>query len=356
MPANLQFFVIGDDVEIFSSQYPSVKFINVPLKRNFNFIYDLISSLKLIFLILKYKPKVVHSLMTKAGLYTAILAFLFRVEVRVHTFTGQIWANKKGLLRFLLKLVDKIICKLNTNCFTDSNSQSEFLLNQGISMNGKLIPYFLNGSISGVDINKFKIDNLIIERNEILEKYKIKSDQFVLGYIARKSIDKGCIDMLKIFSKVLTKIADKEVKLFFIGPDESNGMLSDFYKSNPDIRKNIIELGFVNNHYQFISACNLMCLPSHREGFGSIVIDAAAIGVPTVGYRIPGLIDSISDNYSGILVPFGNIESFVNEIVELISNTVKLKEMSINSRKYVEEKFDANLVNQSMFDFYIHGK
>jgi glycosyltransferase involved in cell wall biosynthesis len=99
-----------------------------------------------------------------------------------------------------------------------------------------------------------------------------------------------------------------------------------------------------------------MCLPSHREGFGSIVIDAAAIGVPTVGYRIPGLIDSISDNYSGILVPFGNIESFVNEIVELISNTVKLKEMSINSRKYVEEKFDANLVNQSMFDFYIHGK
>ncbi len=356
LPANLQFFVIGDDVEIFSSQYPSVKFINVPLKRNFNFIYDLISSLKLIFLILKYKPKVVHSLMTKAGLYTAILAFLFRVEVRVHTFTGQIWANKKGLLRFLLKLVDKIICKLNTNCFTDSNSQSEFLLNQGISMNGKLIPYFLNGSISGVDINKFKIDNLIIERNEILEKYKIKSDQFVLGYIARKSIDKGCIDMLKIFSKVLTKIADKEVKLFFIGPDESNGMLSDFYKSNPDIRKNIIELGFVNNHYQFISACNLMCLPSHREGFGSIVIDAAAIGVPTVGYRIPGLIDSISDNYSGILVPFGNIESFVNEIVELISNTVKLKEMSINSRKYVEEKFDANLVNQSMFDFYIHGK
>ena len=108
LPANLQFFVIGDDVEIFSSQYPSIKFINVPLKRNFNFIYDLISSFKLIFLILKYKPKVVHSLMTKAGLYTAILAFLFRVEVRVHTFTGQIWATKTGLIRFLLKQADKI--------------------------------------------------------------------------------------------------------------------------------------------------------------------------------------------------------------------------------------------------------
>ena len=356
LPDNLQFFVIGDDVEIFSTQYPSVIFVNVPLQRNFNFFYDVYSCFIIIFLILKYKPKVVHSLMTKAGLYTAILAFLLRVEVRCHTFTGQIWVTKTGLIRFLLKQVDKIICHLNTNCFTDSNSQSEFLLNHGISMKGELIPYFLNGSISGVDIEKFKFDNLIIERSQILEKYNIKPNQFVLGYIARKSIDKGCIDMLKIFSKVLTKIVDKEIKLFFIGPDESNGVLTDFYKSNPEIRENIIELGFVNNHYHYLSACNLMCLPSHREGFGSIVIDAAAIGVPTVGYSIPGLIDSISDNYSGILVPFGNVDSFVNVIVELISNTVKLEEMSINSRKYVEDKFDANLVNQSIFDFYTHDK
>lgn len=356
LPDNIQFIVIGDNVEIFSSEYPTVNFQNVPLKRNFNLFYDLISIIKIMYFIFKFRPKVIHSLMTKAGLYSAIISYMLRVEIRVHTFTGQIWANRSGITRFLLKKVDQIICILNTNCFTDSNSQSKFLLENGISFKGKLIPYFLNGSISGVDINKFKFENLINERNEIFKQFQIEEDQFVLGYIARKSIDKGCIDMLKIFSQVLIKTKNKKIKLLFIGPDESNGLLSKFYESNPNIKDNIIDLGFVNNHYQFLSVCNLMCLPSHREGFGSIVIDAAAIGVPTIGFKIPGLVDSISDNYSGKLIPFANIELFVNEVIELIQNSKKLKDMSINARKYVVENFDANLVNQEMFDFYINGK
>ncbi len=356
LPDSLQFIVLGDNVEIFSSEYPTVKFQNVPLKRNFNFFYDLISIVKIVYLIFKFKPKVIHSLMTKAGLYTAIISYILRVEIRVHTFTGQIWANRSGISRFLLKKVDKIISNLNTNCFTDSNSQSKFLFENGITLNSNLIPYFLNGSISGVDINKFDFKNLIDERKKICNKYHIDEEQFVLGYIARKSIDKGCIDMLKIFSQVLTKITNRKVKLLFIGPDESNGLISKFYESNQNIRKNIIELGFVNNHYHFLSVCNLMCLPSHREGFGSIVIDAAAIGVPTIGYKIPGLVDSISDNYSGKLVPFANIDVFVDEVTELIQNTQKLEEMSKNARKFVVENFDANLVNQEMFNFYINGR
>jgi glycosyltransferase involved in cell wall biosynthesis len=356
VPDNLQFVVIGENVEIFRTDYPSVIFYDIPLKRNLNFLNDFISIFKIVYLIFKFKPKVVHSLMTKAGLYTAIISFILRVDIRVHTFTGQIWATRSGIIRFLLKTVDKIICYLNTNCFTDSNSQSEFLFENGISLNCKLIPYFLNGSISGVDIHKFKYNNLINEKQKILKQLHIEDNQFILGYIARKSIDKGCIDMLKIFSHILIKSNNKKIKLLFIGPDESNGLLSNYYKSNPLIKNNIIDLGFVNNHYNYLSICNLMCLPSHREGFGSIVIDAAAIGVPTIGYKIPGLIDSISDNYSGKLVPFGNVELFTEIVIDFINNSKKLKQFSINARKYVEERFDADLLNQEMFNFYINGK
>jgi glycosyltransferase involved in cell wall biosynthesis len=196
----------------------------------------------------------------------------------------------------------------------------------------------------------------MIEKKKLLNLYHIEDNQFILGYIARKSIDKGCIDMLKIFSQILIKTNNKKIKLLFIGPDESNGLLSNYYKSNPLIKNNIIDLGFVNNHYNYLSICNLMCLPSHREGFGSIVIDAAAIGVPTIGYKIPGLIDSISDNYSGKLVPFGNVELFTEIVIDFINNSKKLKQFSINARKYVEERFDADLLNQEMFNFYINGK
>ncbi len=356
VPNNLHLFVLGDNVEIFSKQFPNVSFKNIPLERKFHLIRDLISLFLIVKLILKYRPKVVHSLMTKAGLYSSIISFFLSVDIRVHTFTGQVWVNRQGLVRYLLKYVDRIICRLNTHCFTDSKSQSEFLFENGISHKGMIIPFMLNGSISGVDIIKFNKDDLKNDRVNVFKKYNISDDEFVLGYIARKSVDKGCIDMLQIFFQLLKKIKNKKLKLFFIGPDESKGELLKFYKSKPDLLKNIIELGFVNNHFQFISACNLMCLPSHREGFGSIVIDAAAIGVPTVGYNIPGLADSICDKYSGILVPFGDIDAFVNEIVDLIYNSKKLNEISLNSRKYVVENFDADLVNHELFNFYLNVK
>jgi glycosyltransferase involved in cell wall biosynthesis len=356
VPDNLQFVVIGENVEIFSVDYPLIYFRNIPLKRKFNLLYDIISFIKIAYLIFIFKPKVVHSLMTKSGLYSAIISYILRVNTRVHTFTGQIWANRVGFSKILLKTVDKIICKLNTHCFTDSKSQSEFLFENGISINKNLIPYFLNGSISGVDIHKYKYNNLISERQYLLNKLNIDDSQFILGYIARKSVDKGCIDMLKIFSQILNKANNNRIKLLFIGPDESNGLLSKYFKSNHSLRDNIIDLGFVNNHYNYLSICNLMCLPSHREGFGSIVIDAAAMGVPTIGYKIPGLIDSIADNYSGKLVPFGNMELFTEIVVDFINNSTKLKNFSINARKYIEEKFDADLVNQEMFNFYINGR
>lgn len=356
VPANFHLIVLGDDVEKFSNDFVKVTFKNIPLKRNFHLINDIISVFLIGSLIIKYRPKVVHSLMTKAGLYSAILSFILRVDVRVHTFTGQIWATRKGFNRFLLKTIDKVICNLNTHCFTDSKSQSEYLFNNGISHNKDIIPYFFKGSISGVDLDKFKEENLISERKLIQIKYNLNITDFVIGYIARKSIDKGCIDMLLIFSQLLLKVKNINVKLFFIGPDESNGEVTRFYKLNPLILNHIIDLGFVNNHHEFLSACNLMCLPSHREGFGSIVIDAAAIGIPTIGYNIPGLVDSISNNYSGILVREGNIDIFVNEIIDLINNPGKLKQMSLNARKYALENFDTNLVNQEMFEFYLNGK
>jgi glycosyltransferase involved in cell wall biosynthesis len=355
LPENIQFVVIGDNVEEFSSLYPLIKFHNVPLSRNFNLFLDIISCIKIAYLILKYKPKVVHSLMTKAGLYSAIISFILRVRVRVHTFTGQIWSTRSGISKYLLMLVDKVIISLNTNCFTDSKSQSQFLFDSGITIKGRLIPFILNGSISGVDIHKFNGENLEIDRKYILNKYDLNSEQFIIGYVARKSVDKGCIDMLKIFSEVLRKIPNIKIKLLFIGPDESDGLISDFYKVNNDICDKIIDIGFVNNHHQYLAACNLMCLPSYREGFGSIVIDAAAIGVPTIGYRIPGLVDSISDNYSGKLVPLGDVFSFVDEIISLIKDPIKLDEISVNARNYVVDNFDADIVNQEIFNFYING-
>jgi glycosyltransferase involved in cell wall biosynthesis len=352
IPSDFKLFVLGDDVKSLALDYPNVIFINIPLKRNFSFFNDILSIFLLFFYFIKHRPRIIHSLMTKAGFLTAIIGFFTLRPIRIHTFTGQVWATRQGMIRDLLKLVDKIICLFNNYCFTDSKSQSSYLFKNGISHKNKLIPYFLNGSLSGVDLLKFNPLKITNEKIHLTKKYSLAPDDFVLGYIARKSIDKGCIDMLKIFSKVLEIFPDKTIKLLFIGPDESNGQVSIFLNSNSKLNKNIIDLGFVTDHHIFISLCDLMCLPSHREGFGSIVIDSAALGVPTIGYDIPGLVDSILDGYSGLLVDLNDIEAFSDNIVKLIKDKSKLKELSINSRQFAIDNFDADIFNIELFNFY----
>ena len=91
---------------------------------------------------------------------------------------------------------------------------------------------------------------------------------------------------MKAFEKVCIDNQDINLKLFFIGPYEEEIKISDFLKTN--INK-VIDIGSVDNHLQFISITNVLCLPSYREGFGSIIIDAAAMKVPSLGYDIPGL-------------------------------------------------------------------
>jgi glycosyltransferase involved in cell wall biosynthesis len=355
IPHNIKLIVLGDNVEIFSNEYKNVIFIDIPLKRNFHLIFDVYSIFLISLYILKYRPNVIHSLMTKAGFYGSILSFIFNIRVRVHTFTGQVWANSSGIKKVLLKIVDKIICALNTHCFTDSKSQSEFLYVNGISHKGKVIPYILNGSISGVDLVEFNPKKLNVEKITIKNNLKINDDDFVIGYIARKSVEKGSIDMLEIFCGVLKKIQNRKVKLLFIGPDESNGLLEAFFKKNPQIKNYIIELGFVNHHHHYISVCNLMCLPSHREGFGSIVIDSAAMGVPTIGYKIPGLVDSISSNFSGELIPFLDIDYFTEVIIDLINDNDRILQMSKNARIYASKFFCADKVNEELFKFYLNS-
>ncbi len=349
IPSNCIFYVIGEQATLYKKDYPSINFIDIPLRRNFSFIYDLKSFFLLIYFFIKIKPDIVHSLMTKAGLFTSITAYITRVPIRIHTFTGQVWANDQGFKRFLLKFVDKVICFLNSGCLTDSPSQSNFLFNNGIKFRGAKIPTLLNGSLSGVDLNKFNKESLTRESSDFASELDISSSDFVIAYIARKSLDKGCIDMLHIFLDVLKRY---RVKLLFIGPDESNGEIKKVYDKYPDLKSNIIEYGFVNNHHIFLNISNLLCLPSHREGFGSIVIDAAALGVPSVGYNIPGLSDSISDGYTGRLFDLGNKKGIADFICHLISNRSLLNVYSKNAVKYVHENFNADLLNSELYSYY----
>jgi glycosyltransferase involved in cell wall biosynthesis len=351
MSEDFEVCVVGQDVSSCKETFPNVKWIDINIDRKINPVTDLLAFIDLCHFLLTYKPDIVHSIMPKAGLLTAFAGFFCRTPIRIHTFTGQVWATKTGITRAVHYLADKSINALNTICLTDSPSQSAFLHEHKITHAGQPLPVLLKGSLSGVDITRFNNQSLANQASQLRESLKLKKSDFVFSFIARKSQDKGAIDILEAFAQVSS--IHSHAKLLFIGPDESNGKIEQLHNNNSDMFKNVFEFDLVKDHEVYLAATDILCLPSYREGFGTIVIDAAAIGVPTIGSNIPGLKDAIEDEKTGQLFPVGNIGALKQIMLDAIENPNKYKEMGLAARTRVNNNFSADLLYNALKAFYL---
>jgi glycosyltransferase involved in cell wall biosynthesis len=209
----------------------------------------------------------------------------------------------------------------------------------------------LKGSLSGVDITRFNNQSLVDQGNRLRDSLKLKKSDFVFAFIARKSHDKGAIDILNAFAQVVSLKTD--AKLLFIGPDESDGEIERLRNENSDMFDNVFEFDLVDNHEVYLAVANILCLPSYREGFGTIVIDAAAMGVPAIGSNISGLRDAIEDGKTGLLFPAGDVGGLVKIMLEAIENPNKYNEMGLAARARVNANFTSDLLYSALKAFYM---
>lgn len=311
----------------------------IPINRKINFLEDIKSVILLYKFLKKENFNLVLSVSPKAGLISSISSFLARIENRIHFFTGQVWATKRGIFRFILKSVDKLIATLNTNNLIDSPSQKEFLIREKVIQDEKST-VLLQGSISGVDVNKFFFNEEI--RLELKDKYKIKNDDIVFMFIGRLNTDKGIFDLVRAFDKLLKEY--ENVKLFLIGPDEENieNKICEFLKF-----KNVIRIDYVSNPQEILNIADVLVLPSYREGFGTIVIEAASMGIPCIASDIYGLNDAIVNNKTGLLHKVKDVDDMIEKYEYLIENKNKIKEYGVNAKNRVYNNFkDEQLSNE----------
>jgi glycosyltransferase involved in cell wall biosynthesis len=334
---DFEILVAGDGVSRYQKDFPGVTLIDIPINPKVKLFADLRALVELTILIIRFKPDIAHSIMPKAGLLTALASFFF-VPVRLHTFTGQVWQTKLGLSRWVLKRLDTLVVKMNTLCMTDSFSQSVFLYDEGIqTLEKKPLTVISKGSLGGVDLEVINIQKKEFWRNEVRLKYNIPENAFVLGFLARKTKDKGALIMLEAFELIVSKYSN--VALMYIGPDDSAGDLGRYKAEHPSWNDYVIEVDTVSSHEMYLAAFDILCLPSYREGFGSIVIDAAALAIPTVGSRIPGLTDSIIEDKTGLLFECGNKNDFVKAISLLIEDKMFLEDLGRSAYERVLEYF-----------------
>lgn len=292
------------------------------------------------------RPLAVHTLTPKAGLLGMCAAWLARVPVRVHTFTGQVWVTRQGPMRWVLKAADQCIAALATDVLVDSPSQRHFLIQEGVvSAQGSAV--LGEGSICGVDTQRFSPSPLV--RQQVRADMGTSNDALVCLYLGRLNRDKGALDLAAAFAQVENK--HPKAELWVVGPDEDD-MFAQMQSLLSACRHRVRRVGYTNEPERFMQAADLFCLPSYREGFGSSVIEAAACGVPALASRIYGLTDALVEGQTGWMHEAGNVQDLAAQLDVLLEGSTQLQIRGDAARANVERVFEQSLITDAMLAFY----
>lgn len=323
----------------------NVNLHSIPIKRSINLFSDLVSLWKLIFFFRRQKFDLILSVTPKAGLLSSIAGCFNFIPIRIHWFTGQVWATKKGIKRKFLKVMDKILASCITDALVDSHSQKTFLYDEGI-LKKKTGNVLGQGSISGVDTNKFKFDSVV--RAELRAELNIDLRDKVILFLGRLNHDKGVYDLIQAFEKLQN---NQNVHLVLVGPDEEN--VEDNFKSTESFSsKNIHFIGHTNCPEKWMSMADIFALPSYREGFGTSVIEAASIGLPSIVSRIYGLTDAVQENVTGLMHKPGNIQEIRSLIEQLLEHDELRNELAENAQARVLSSFKQKDVSELLLHFF----
>ena len=227
----------------------------------------------------------------------------------------------------------------------DSGGQRDFLLGHGVSTPESL-KVLLNGSISGVDSDTFKPDSK--SRAQCRKELGIPSKALVAVFLGRMNEDKGVLDLGTALSGL-----EPSLHMLWVGPDEEG--LTDFLNPVRDRYGPTIHhfIGPTSHPNYFLSAGDFLILPSHREGFGTSVIEAASSGLPSIVTNIYGLRDSIIDGITGIAVEPRNV-SQLQSAIDLLSHSVPIRtRMGTAARERAVKEFSAYDLTEAFYDFIV---
>jgi glycosyltransferase involved in cell wall biosynthesis len=320
-----------------------ISFEHVAFARKIDLWRDLKSWWRLFRLLRASRPAVLHSMMPKTGLVAMTSGLVAGVKVRIHMFTGQVWATRSGMSRLLLKTLDNVTSRSATYILADSPSQRQFLLSNGFRKDIRVLGH---GSVAGVDTEKFKAD--AEKRSRVRVRHGIGEQALIFGFLGRMNRDKGVSDLLTAFARARL---GPECHLLLVGPDEE-GISALVETLAPAVKKRIHLAGFTSHPEEYLAAFDVYCLPSYREGFGTSAIEAAACGIPALVSEIYGLTDAVEQGVSGLFHKAADIDGIVAGLEKLASDPIERQKLSKNARIRVEENFSEAKMVEAMSGFY----
>ena len=320
-----------------------ITIIDIPIARKMSPLFDLRCLIKLVSLFRKTKYDLLITVVPKAGLLGMLAGAFAGIPGRLHIFQGEVWANLKGFNRRLLRTCDWITATLATNVIAVSESERNFLIEQKVVKPQK-IEVIGAGSIGGVDLERFSFNAQ--KGEQVRAELGIPIDAKVIVFIGRLVADKGIHELITAYRQL--KQNNEHLWLLLVGPDEE----SEMHKLDLDRNINKVrQVPYTKEPESYLAAADILCLPSHREGFGVVIIEAAAMGLPAIASNIYGISDAVIDKKTGLLFECGNAKALEACISNVLADDGLRKTLGCNARKNVEKHFDSKKVVRSYLDY-----
>ena len=324
-----------------------VRTVAVSMERHISPIKDLKSLFGLVKVFRKEKPTMVHSMTPKAGLLSMMAAWICRVPVRVHTFTGLVFPTATGIKQKILIYTDRITCACATHVIPEGDGVKNDLISYRITR--KPLKVLGHGNVRGIDLDHYNPELSEVQA----EAAKIrKAGVFTFVFVGRLVRDKGINELVEAFSKLNKR--NPNTRLLLVGEMEQE--LDPLLPATLDEINNnkaIEAVGRQSDVRPWLAASDVFVFPSYREGFPNVVIEAGAMGLPSIVTDINGSREIIIDGTNGTITIHRDADALYQSMKTFLKQPGKRIQMASNARSLVASRYEQSYVRRCLKEYYI---
>ena len=334
--------ICSDDGKIRDELGDSIRYIPMEIPRGISVVGSLkaIDTLKKIFN--REKFDLIQYSTPNAAFYSSIAARRAECKVRNYHLMGLRYLGASGIGRIILKALERIACHNSTSIECVSKSNMEMGIKEGLFLKEKVTVVW-NGSTGGVDLSRFDFSKRQQWRMQIRKELGYSSSDFVYGFVGRITKDKGIDELLSAFLEL-----NDTSKLLLVGDIEEDNHLDVELLAKAQQNSNIKFHSFVSDIERYYAAIDVLVLPSYREGFGNVIIEAGAVGTPAIVTDIPGPTDTIDREKTALVVPTKDSAA----LAEAMKRIPKMDYITMgqNAAKFAKEMFDSKVLCEKILE------